>query len=304
MGRGNTQLRRRCVVFGVAAGLLLLPTACSNTEQAASDVPHHQLQVAPDPALSAQVPGSLRSKTLVVATSAGYPPMEFMDSDGTTIRGMEPDLITAVAHLLGLRIRVVNASFDTIIPGLASGKYDAAISSMNATPVREKTVTMVSVRTGGSSFAVRSHGAPHIDSLADLCGLDVAVTSGSTQANDVATQALKCKSSSKPEPHLMVFQDQNQQFLALASGRAQVVVAGAPGNAWKVKTSGGRMKIAGAPYDVETTALALPKNSPLAQPMADALNTMIADGTYRKLLTEWGVYSPGIALKKSVVNPK
>ena len=77
--------------------------------------------------------------------------------------------------MLGLKVNVVNATFATIIPGLASGKYDLGISSFTDTKEREKTVDFVTYFVAGTSFYVKSDGGPNVRSLADLCGHTVAV---------------------------------------------------------------------------------------------------------------------------------
>jgi polar amino acid transport system substrate-binding protein len=300
MSAPTSHRRGLACALSVAASAVLGLTACgpaSGTKSAG------QPTVPVDATLSKQVPAALRGKELKVATAATYPPMEFIDNDGKTIVGMEPEIVTAIGQVLGLKLTIVNASFDTIIPGLGSGKYDLAISSMNATPEREKVVSMVSVRTGGSSFVVRAGDGPKVETLGDLCGVKVAVSSGSTQLDDVKKQSAKCTAAGKPAPQILVFADQNQQFLALSSRRADVLAGGAPGNAWKVKESGGKFTLSGPAYDVETTAIALPKGSPLAQPVSDALNVLIKNGTYTKILHKWGEDVDGIALTKSQVNP-
>ncbi len=293
---------RRHLVISLSAALIascgLAACGSGSTDKSSSTS-----TITADPALSKEVPDTLRSKQLKVATAATYPPMEYIDSDGKTIVGMEPEIVEAIGQVLGLKLNIVNASFDTIIPGLSSGKYDMSISSMNATPEREKVVTMVSVRTGGSSFVIQAGQGPKIETLADLCGLKVAVGSGSTQADDVKKQSSKCTADGKPAVQILTFADQNQQFLALSSGRAQVLAGGAPGNAWKVKESAGKFALTGKAYDVETTAIALPKGSPLAQPMADALNLLIKNGTYTTILHKWGMDVDGVQLKKSEVDP-
>jgi polar amino acid transport system substrate-binding protein len=71
------------------------------------------------------VPSSIKSKgTLTVASDASYAPNEFFASDGKTIIGMDADLSDALAAAMGLKAKVVNATFNGIIPGLAAGKYD------------------------------------------------------------------------------------------------------------------------------------------------------------------------------------
>ena len=98
---------------------------------------------------------------------------------------------------MGLNGKVVNASFDTIIPGLPSGKYDLGMSSFTDTKARQKVVDFVTYFSAGTSFYVKAQGGPTINSLADLCGHTVAVERGTTQATDATSQNAKCKSAGK-----------------------------------------------------------------------------------------------------------
>src|SRR5512141_1545409 len=83
---------------------------------------------------AAQVPAAVKSKgTIVVAADATYPPNESIASDGHTVVGMDADLAKALAGALGLKAKVVTATFDSIIPGLASGKYALGMSSFTDT---------------------------------------------------------------------------------------------------------------------------------------------------------------------------
>src|SRR5512133_2559986 len=73
--------------------------------------------------VTAEVPAKYKSKTLKVAADATYAPNEFIGSNGHTVVGMDPDLAKALAGVMGVKVDVVNATFNTIIPGLSSGKY-------------------------------------------------------------------------------------------------------------------------------------------------------------------------------------
>src|SRR5690348_7333423 len=82
-----------------------------------------------DAKIAAEVPAKLRAKgTLVVATAATYPPNEFR-LNGHVFLGMDPDLTKALAGVMGLRATFVDVRFDTIVPGVASGRYDLGLSS-------------------------------------------------------------------------------------------------------------------------------------------------------------------------------
>ena len=142
--------------------------------------------------IAVQVPAAVKAKgTLAVAADATYAPNEFIGSDGHTVVGWDADLAKALGQVLGLKINMVNATFDTIIPGLVSGKYNLGMSSFTDTKERQKTVDFVTYYVAGTSFYVKASTGPSITSLAGLCGHKVAVEKGTTQAADAQAQAAK-----------------------------------------------------------------------------------------------------------------
>ena len=294
----NTQLRVfvASVVF-LAVGLLAAACSSSGTGTSTSSA-------APSKAVSsiaAQVPASIRAKgTLTVAADATYAPNEFIGSDGHTVVGMDADLAKALGQVMGLKVNVVNATFDTIIPGIVSGKYDLGMSSFTDTKARQQTVDFVTYFVAGTSFYVKSSGGPSITSLSDLCGHKVAVEKGTTQQADAQAQASKCKSAGKSGVSLEIFNDQNAVNLALSSGRADVAMADSPVAAYQVKKSGGTFKLSGQPYGDAPYGIAMPKNNGMAKPVQAALKALIANGTYKKILDNWGVQAG--AITNPVVN--
>jgi polar amino acid transport system substrate-binding protein len=221
--------------------------------------------------IAAEVPADMKSKgTLTVAADATYAPNEFIGTDGTTIEGMSPDLGHAIGAVLGLTFKFVNASFDTIIPGLQSGKYDIGFSSFTDTKEREKVVDFVTYFTAGTSFYVQEQGGPTINSLDDLCGHSVAVERGTIQADDATAQDKKCKSDGKSGVSVHVYPDQNAANLAISSGRQEVGMADSPVAAYIVQQSNGQFKLTGAPYDTAPYGIAVPKGSGMTQPILDA----------------------------------
>jgi polar amino acid transport system substrate-binding protein len=209
--------------------------------------------------------------------------------------GWDADLANALGQVLGLKINMVNATFDTIIPGLVSGKYGLGISSFTDTKEREQTVDFVTYFSAGTSFYVKSSGGPDITSLADLCGHKVAVEKGTTQQADTQAQAKKCKAAGKPDVTVQIFNDQNAVNLALSSGRADVAMADSPVAAYQVKQSDGTFKLSGQPYGTAPYGIAIPKNSGMAKPVLAALKHLMADGTYTKILDKWGVQGGAIS---------
>jgi polar amino acid transport system substrate-binding protein len=249
----------------------------------------------PDATAAAAVPEAIKAKgTLTVAADASYPPNEFIGKDGKTVEGMDVDLADALAAKLGLKAKVVNAGFDGIIPGLAAGKFDLGMSSFTDTKEREKTVDFVTYLTAGTSFYVKAQGGPAITDLASLCGHKVAVEKGTTQADDVTAQDKKCKAAGKAAIKLSVFPDQNGANLAISSGRADVGMADSPVAAYQVKQSGGQFKVIGQTYGTAPYGIAIPKDTKMAEPVLAGVKSLMADGSYKKILTKWGVQDGAI----------
>jgi polar amino acid transport system substrate-binding protein len=248
-----------------------------------------------DPKVAALVPAKVKSKgTLTVAADASYAPNEFIKPGSKTIQGTDVDLANALGGVMGVKVNVVNATFDAIIPGLAAGKYDLGLSSFTDNREREKTVDFVTYFTAGTSFYVKAQGGAAIGSVDALCGHKVAVEKGTVQADDAAKQGKKCKSTGKGAVSVLVFPDQNGANLALSSGRADAVMADSPVAAYAVKQSAGQFKLQGAPYDTAPYGIAIPKNSGLAKPLLAALKTLITNGQYTSILKKWGVQDGAI----------
>jgi polar amino acid transport system substrate-binding protein len=244
--------------------------------------------------IAAQVPAAVKAKgTLTVAADATYAPNEFIGPDGRTVVGMDADLAKAIGQVLGLKINIVNATFDTIIPGLASGKYDLGMSSFTDTLERQKTVDFVTYFIAGTSFYGKA-GGPGIASLASLGGHKVAVEKGTTQAADAQAQASKYESAGNPVT-VEIFNDQNAVNLALSSGRADVAMADSPVAAYQVKQSNGTFKLSGKEYGTAPYGIAIPKDNGMAKPILAAVEHLMANGTYMKILDKWGIQSGAIS---------
>jgi polar amino acid transport system substrate-binding protein len=207
---------------------------------------------------------------------------------------MSPDLGHAIGDVLGLKFKFVNASFDTIIPGLQSGKYDIGFSSFTDTKERQKVVDFVTYFSAGTAFYVKASGGPTINSLADLCGHSVGVERGTTQADDSTAQNKKCKAAGKPGVKVAVYPDQNAANLAISSGRQQVGMADSQVAAYIVKKSNGQFKLTGKPYNTAPYGIALPKGNGMTKPILDALKELMSNGTYMKILTKWGIQAGAI----------
>jgi polar amino acid transport system substrate-binding protein len=245
--------------------------------------------------IAAEVPAKIKSKgTLTVATDATYAPNEFIASNGKTVTGWDVELGQALGKVMGLNWKFVNATFDTIIPGLQSGKYGVGMSSFSDTKERQKVVDFVTYFTAGTSFYVKAQGGPTVNSLADLCGHSVGVERGTTQATDATAQDATCKKAGQKGVSVHVYPDQNSANLAIQSGRQQVGMADSPVAAYIVKQSNGQFKLSTKSYNNAPYGIALPKGNGMTKPVLDAMKELISNGTYKQILTKYGVQAGAI----------
>ena len=246
-------------------------------------------------AIAAQVPAAIKSKgTLTVAADATYAPNEFIASDGHTVVGMDADLMQALGTVMGLKVKMVNATFDTIIPGLAAGKYDVGASSFTDTKEREKTVDFVDYFSAGISFYAKATSSPAVKTVEDLCGKTVSVEKGTTEEEEAKAQSGKCTKAGKKSVTVLVYPNQNGANLAISSGRAELGMADSPIAAYQVKQSSGAFKLVGETYGAAPYGLAIPKGTGMTTPILAALKVLIANGTYTQILTKWGVQAGAI----------
>jgi polar amino acid transport system substrate-binding protein len=284
------RLRPRTQAAGIVAiATVLALTGCASKKSTATTSPT-SAAAAGDPA--SLVPASIKTAgVLNIATDASYAPNEFYDKDGKTIIGMDVDLGKAIAAKLGLKANFENVTFDNIIPGLAGGKYDLGMSSFTDTKEREKTVDFVTYFSAGESLIVAKGNPKNVTGPdTSLCGLTIAVEKGTTEESEVPALSKTCTDAGKKAVTALSSDDQNTANLALTSGRADVGSADSPVAEYAVKQSNGAFEIAGKSYEDAPYGIALPKSDgKFAQAVQGALAALIADGSYKTILTTWGV---------------
>ncbi|MCY7342586.1 MAG: ABC transporter substrate-binding protein [Pseudonocardia sp.] len=248
-----------------------------------------------DDALAAKVPPAVSADgKIVFGTDASYAPNEFFDVDGSTIIGLDVDLGTAIAEKLGLTAEFQNSQFSGIIPGIDGARYELGMSSFTINDERVATVDMVSYFSAGTSLAVAS-GNPDGITPEALCGKAVGVQAGTVQAEDVVARNEACEAAGQPAIAVTELQAQTDVTLALTSKRIVAMLADSPVIAYAVTTTEGALEVVGEPYDTAPYGIVLAKNQgEFSAAVAGAVQALIDDGTYGKLLEKWNVANGAI----------
>lgn len=268
----------------------LVLTACGqdDSEPTASSAP----TAAADPGVvdeesAALVPEELRDQTLTIPMMDGNPPYSFIDDAGETI-GFNVDFAEAVMDRLGLEHGIVTTKFDTIVPGLQSGRYAVTFLSLNPTPERLEIIDVVPyTKTQVALIDLADSGAA-IAGPEDVCGQDVVTVSASSQYEELVTLDEECAAAGLEPIAITQLPGTSEVTLAVKSGRASFGAIAAI-NAAYMASQDEEISVQPFKFGGAVTGVATTQDSPLADAIASALNGMIEDGSYLEILERWDI---------------
>ncbi|MET9760909.1 ABC transporter substrate-binding protein [Streptomyces sp. NPDC006372] len=316
-----TLVARRTTAAALAIAGALVLAACANPTDGTTDVSattggKAKVNTSPDQnrvttgrvdSIAAEVPAKIRKRgTLeLVASSGSAAPLTFYATDNKTVIGVEPDLAYLVADVLGLKPHINTVSWENIFVGLDSGKYDAGLSNITVTEERKEKYDFATYREDNLAFEAKKGSGWKVTGPKDVAGRTVAVGSGTNQEKLLVEWSKENKKAGRKPVDIKYYQNDSDTYLALQSGRIDLYLGPNPTAAYHAATTGrtevvGTYSGAGARLQ-GLIAATTKKDSGLAKPLADALDHVIENGTYAKVLKRWGLSSE--AVKTSEINP-
>ena len=244
--------------------------------------------------------GVATAGTLKVGTSASSPPEGFKTEAGG-LDGYEVQLVNAIGDVLGLEVDWQVSDFASLIPGLNSNRFDLAAGQIGITKDRAEIVDFVTLVMTSQSFATAKDSDIKEVTIEDLCGRNVAVMQGSRQQDFGTEQSKDCEAAGKPAVNLSVFQNTNDSWLSMRSKRTEIYWAGSTNVAYLVNSSDDA-QIVGQHLTPYPTGLALSKDSEMGPAIEAALQSLVEDGSYGKILQEWGIQDS--AVTRAELNPE
>jgi polar amino acid transport system substrate-binding protein len=223
--------------------------------------------------------------TLSVGSDIAYAPMEFFEEGTETPAGFDIDLAKALADELGVEAEFLNTGFDGIIPALQTEEFDIIMSAMTVDEERSQEVDFVEYLSVGTGILVPVDNPEGIASLEDLCGLTVAVQVGTIQMDMLEAQNEACDE----DIEIVTFDTNPLAVEDLRTGGSDANLADFPVAVLDAEESGGELvEILDEQIDVAPYGIALRKESPdLKAALEEALEAVMADGTYNDLLDKW-----------------
>jgi polar amino acid transport system substrate-binding protein len=264
------------------------PTPASTTIDGAT--------ITEDPALNAALPAAFKSAGVRVATDIPYPPFEMYTAPGSNQpTGFDYDLSQALGAKLGVPFSFNQIVFDSIIPSLQAGKADIVMAAMVDNATREKVLDFIDYAKVTTVLVIAKGNPANITSLESLAGKAAAAQTGTIQAGMLQTLAKQLKAAGKPTLTVLTYPKDSDALLAIKSGKAVADLVQLPTGVADVAAQPNSFEIAKDPaapngYAPSTIGIGMVKaNSQLRDAISQALQALVADGSYAKLLDKYGL---------------
>ncbi|GAA3479763.1 ABC transporter substrate-binding protein [Streptomyces yanii] len=301
-----------------AAGLL---TACGTSDAATDEIkPKGQkgtgINIGPDQhrirgrkvdAVAAKVPKAVRERgTLRLGASAdASPPLGFYATDDRTRIGSEIDIATLIADTLGLKPQFEQVSWENLFVGLDSSKFDGVLSNVTVTEERKEKYDFATYRLDNIAFEAKKGSGWKVKGPKDVAGKTVAVSSGTNQEKILVDWSEQNEKAGRKPVDIKYFQKDTDYYLALQSGRIDAYLGPSPSANYHVASAGQSEivgTLSGGGDGVQgKIAATTKKDSGLVEAYAAAIDHIIEDGSYARVLKRWGLSNE--AVEKSEINP-
>ncbi|MGW1419656.1 ABC transporter substrate-binding protein [Bradyrhizobium manausense] len=238
---------------------------------------------------------------LKLTVNSTYARMEYRDPASNELVGLDIDLANELAKRLGgLKIVWSETPFAELIPSLQTKRADFIISGISDRASRRESADFVDYLTTGPQFFVMAES--EAKAATDLCGKKVGTTRSTSFPVEIEKWSKpNCEAAGKPAIQYVPGENSIDVRNQLKQGRIDAAVQGNETLPYLMDLEPGTYAPVGDAFATQFTGIALPvKEKVLQQAMVDALDSLIADGTYRTLLAKWKLSDNGI--EKATIN--
>ncbi|MCQ2419702.1 MAG: ABC transporter substrate-binding protein [Clostridia bacterium] len=220
---------------------------------------------------------------LTMATEATFPPYEYYEGD--KIVGIDVEIAQIIAEKLGMELEVTDIAFDSILPGVQTGKYDIGMAGMTVTDERKEQVNFSDSYATGVQVVIVKDGSA-ITSVDDLFA-DGANNTIGTQTGTTGFLYATWDIEDEGLGTVKAFAKTTAAVEALKNGQVDcVILDNEPAKALVAANEG--LSILDSEYAVEDYAIAISKdNAELMEKVNGALVELIKDGSVQKVLDKY-----------------
>ena len=245
---------------------------------------------------------SIGKSTLVAAIVPNYPPFEYKDPATDKLMGFDVDLGEAIAAKLGVKLQWEETGFDQMMSALTTNRVDVILSGMTDLPSRREAVNFLDYVTGGPQFYTVKARAGEFASMDALCGKTVGASRRTSWPDDIANWSNEhCVKAGKKPVNVSGTNGSADARVQLRQGRIDAAVQGGETLPYQNSVEENAYVPIGKPFLSQYNGIGMAKgNTALNAGLTAALNQLIADGTYQKILVKWGLQEH--AVQKALID--
>jgi arginine/lysine/histidine transporter system substrate-binding protein len=226
-------------------------------------------------------PGSTggSTNTLTMATSADYPPYEFVDSASGSqeIIGFDVDIAKYITEQLDYTLKIDNIDFNGLIPALQSKRADFVMAGMTPTAERKQNVDFSAIYYDAKNTIVAKKGS-NLTTAASLNGKPVGAQLGSIQEKAAKEiQGAQVKPLNRISEMIQELKAGRVTALIMEDTVAKGFIASNPDLEFNTIPNTGE----------SGSAIAFPKGSELVAKFDPILAEMQSSGKIEELVTKW-----------------
>ena len=238
-------------------------------------------------ALCTALTASAQTRTLVVGSSATYPPFAY-ETPARQIVGFDVDIITAIAQKRGLTVRLVNSPFTGVFASLNNGDIDLIISGVTINERRKQSYDFTAPYFEARQLIAVLAASP-VTSLQDLAGKKIAVVTGST-GDDVASRAF-----GKTSANIRRFDTTPLIIAELVAYGVDAAIGDNGVIAYRVQQQKALKTVSDPGFPKEYFGIVVKQgNTALRDTLNAGLAAIIADGTYARIYRTWFKAEPPV----------
>lgn len=223
------------------------------------------------------------TKTINATTYTTWYPAMYQTTGGK-FTGYQFQIVANAVKELGWKVNWTAPTFDTIEPGVISGKYDFG-SGFDITAERLKVLDIVPTLKTAQTLLTQKSAKKIGAAVTSMCGLRVAIDTGENDEGLIAANK-KCASQGKSEITIPTYKDLATEVLALQAGNVDAVMINTTDVGAYTKDHP-TFKENGPIFQQVLGGAAFVKGSPLAKQFAKGMNKSIKDGSYAKIIKKW-----------------
>lgn len=241
------------------------------------------------------IPEIKASGKLTIASSLNYAPFEFVDASGNPA-GLDIELATAAAKLMGVKLDILTIPFASQIPSLATNRVKVGWSTFSVTKERLAQVDFVTFLSAGTVASTLPDKASHFSKKTDLCGKNIAVQTGTSADFAADKLSAECQSAGLPALKKEIYPAQQDTIQSVLTGRADAMLDDSTSSGYYETVSKRKLVVVPGSYYPTPLGIAIAKgDKATTSMMSNAFQKLIDDGTYASILKKYNMSSSAVS---------